>query len=57
MLPIAALAVLPQRAVPPRHRLQVRETDGQLRISWKPGRNAVLAIDDGGTKLVDSRLR
>jgi hypothetical protein len=49
-LPIAALAVFPQRAAWGPSALQVRETGGQLRISWKPGRNAVLAIDDGGRR-------
>jgi hypothetical protein len=52
VLPIAALAVLPQRsAVAKPLELQVHEIAGQLRISWKPGQNAVLAIDDGGTRL------
>ena len=55
MLPIAALAVFPQRTghtgQPAPSALEVREIGGQLRISWKPGRNAVLAIDDGGRKL------
>jgi hypothetical protein len=50
-LPIAALAVFPQRVPPAPSALQVRETGGQLRISWKPGENAVLAIEDGGSKL------
>jgi hypothetical protein len=51
VLPIAALAVLPKRSAAAPLELQVRETAGQLRISWKPGQNAVLAIDDSGTRL------
>jgi hypothetical protein len=49
MVPIAALAVFPQQPTP--SALELRESGGQLRISWKPGRNAVLAIDDGGRRL------
>jgi len=51
VLPIAGLAVFPQRAADRPVDLQVREIGGQLRISWKPRRNAVLAIDDGGRRL------
>jgi hypothetical protein len=46
------VAVLPQRIgpQPAPSALTLRETRGQLRISWKPGRNAVLVIDDGGRR-------
>jgi len=58
-LPIAALAMLPRRAgrtevagqAPTSSALDVDEAGGQLRISWKPGQNAMLAIDDGGRRL------
>ena len=50
-LPIAALAVLPKRIAKASSALEVREAGGELRISWKPGHTAVLAIDDGGRKL------
>jgi hypothetical protein len=58
-IPIAALAVFPQHAgrsgragqQPAPSALEVHATGGQLRISWKPGQNAVLAIDDGGRRL------
>jgi hypothetical protein len=43
--------VFPQRAADKPLDLRVRETSGQLRISWKPGKSAVLAIDDDGKKL------
>jgi hypothetical protein len=56
-LPIAglAVAVLPQTTGRPLQQpapsaLTLSESGGQLRISWKPGRNAVLVIDDGGTR-------
>jgi hypothetical protein len=50
-LPIAALAVLPHHGTKAPSALEVHETGGQLRISWKPGRNAVLAIEDGGSRV------
>jgi hypothetical protein len=50
-LPIAALAVFPQRTAPEPSALAIREIGGQLRISWKPGQNAVLAIEDGDRRL------
>jgi hypothetical protein len=56
-LPIAglAVAVLPQSAgrtlqQPVPSTLTLSESGGQLRISWKPGQNAVLVIDDGGKR-------
>lgn len=54
-LPIAALAVavLPEKHAVPQPEppsLTLNENGGQLRISWKPGRNAVLVIDDGASK-------
>lgn len=56
-LPIAglAVAVLPQRTAqagqePAPSALTLSESGGQLRISWKPGRSAVLVIDDGGRR-------
>ena len=56
-LPLAglAVAVLPQSAGRPLQQpvpsaLTLSESGGQLRISWKHGRNAVLVIDDGGRR-------
>jgi hypothetical protein len=55
-LPLAALAMFPQHARPSGKpvpsALEVRETGGQLRISWRPGQNAMLSIDDGGSRFV-----
>src|SRR5579863_2227761 len=50
-LPLAALAVFPQRVADKPLELRVHEAGGQLRITWKPGENAVLAIDDDGRRL------
>jgi hypothetical protein len=47
----AALAVFPQRDPQAAQGIEVRETDHQLRISWQPAQNAVLTIDDGGTRI------
>jgi hypothetical protein len=56
---LVMLAGLPMLAVFPRSNrhsapvsaLEVRETDGELRISWKPGHSAVLVIEDSGRRL------
>lgn len=50
-LPLAALAMIPQSVDKTPLALEVHEMDGQLRISWEPGRNAVLGIKDGDCRL------
>ena len=55
-LPIAALAMIPQSALPQSLEktplaLEVHEVDGQLRITWVPGQTAVLGIKDGDHRL------
>jgi hypothetical protein len=52
-LPLAAFAVLPQRAAQAPPSIEIRQLGGseagaQLLISWMPAENAVLRIDDGG---------
>jgi hypothetical protein len=50
-LPLAALAMFPQRAAQTPGSIEVRELEHQLRISWAPEQNAVLRIDDGGATI------
>jgi hypothetical protein len=47
---LAAVAVFPQRVATP-WKIEVHETDRQLRISWQPAQNAVLTIDDTGGRV------
>jgi hypothetical protein len=50
-LPIAALAMIPQSVDKTPLALEVHEMNGQLRITWAPGQNAVLGIKDGDRRL------
>lgn len=47
-LPLAALAVMPQRAAQTSGVIEIRDLNHQLHISWQPAQNAVLSITDGG---------
>ena len=47
MLPLAAIAVWPQRSQDSPQNLEIHASGRQLRISWKAGNCAVLAIRDG----------
>ena len=46
LLPLAAVAMLPQHPVAPAPGLEVHEAGGQLRISWNPATVGVLSIRD-----------
>ena len=51
VLPVAALAYFRPLLPPPALGLLAREQDGQLRVSWQPGRYAILEIGDGGERI------
>ena len=52
LVALGAFAVFPQRSLQGPGQgpasIEISDIDNQLRISWKPGQNAVLTIDDSG---------
>lgn len=51
VMTLGALAVFPQRSAPTSLRVEVREAEHQVRITWQPARNAVLTIHDNGASI------